>query len=229
MDSSRTRLACGVDGTSPNVRVFGKPASARSTSAFTVSSRNPSRCRTAVAMPSPSRMRPSRTCSVPTKSWRKRPASSRARMMTRRARSVNRSNTGPPYPLRRQEAPFPLRRRLVNEANSVYPALLTAASLFLHEPLGLANPRLRLRGQPDRLVGRSAHLARASFNEPVDPIRATGQIGVVSGDQERDPALRLQLQEQVVDDRARLGIEVARGLVGEDHAWSVHQRARHGH
>jgi len=59
----------------------------------------PGACNTAVAIPSPSRMRPRSTCSVPDESrCRNRPASSRARMMTRRARSVNRSNTGVPHP-----------------------------------------------------------------------------------------------------------------------------------
>jgi len=48
--------------------------------------------RTLLATPSPSRMIPSRMCSVPTALWFRRFASSCARMITRRARSVKRSN-----------------------------------------------------------------------------------------------------------------------------------------
>jgi hypothetical protein len=103
----------GVNGTSPNVSVLG-------------SRRAPARPR-----PSPSRGEardaaarrwrcPRRRGSAeqdvlgPTKSWRKRPASSRARMMTRRARSVNRSNTGSP-PLSVPLEPVFASGRLVSE------------------------------------------------------------------------------------------------------------------
>ena len=77
---------------------------------------------TAVAMPSPSLIRPRRTCSVPTKSWRNRPASSRARMMTRRARSVNRSNTSFPPPLSCiARGRFFFREQVVNLGFSIAP------------------------------------------------------------------------------------------------------------
>src|ERR687892_509488 len=222
----RSRLAWGVNGTSPNVRVLGNPASARSTSAFTVSSRSPSRCSTAVAMPSPSRMSPSSTCSVPTKSWRNRPASSRARMMTRRARSVNRSNTGAPHPFHRRTAPvFPATTASYLGPTSVYPAALALARVFLHEQLTLRISS-HLQRQPAHGVQCSTHLTRAALDEAVNSVRAPGQLGIVRGDQERDPALGLKLHEQVVDDLARLGVQVARRLVSENHARLVHQRTR---
>jgi len=47
---------------------------------------------------------------VPTKSWRNRPASSLARMMTRRALSVNLSNTWSPRYLGLKAPPVPLSR-----------------------------------------------------------------------------------------------------------------------
>jgi hypothetical protein len=66
-------LGLGVKGTSPKVRVLGKPARARSTSALTVSSLKPRRWRNGGGDALAVAIRPRRMCSVPTKSWRNRP------------------------------------------------------------------------------------------------------------------------------------------------------------
>ena len=58
--------------------------------------RRPSDSSALAATPSPSWIRPRRMCSVPMKLWLSRRASSCANTRTRRARSVNRSNTPPP-------------------------------------------------------------------------------------------------------------------------------------
>ena len=51
----------------------------------------------------------------------------------------------------------------------------------------------------------------------------------MGGDEEGEPPLGLQPEEEIVDDLARLRIEIARGLVGQDHPRAVHERARDGH
>src|SRR5262245_5309830 len=228
MDSSSTRLACGVNGTSPNVSVFGKPASARSTSALTVSSRRPSRCSTAVAIPSPSRIRPSRTCSVPTKSWRNRPASSRARMMTRRARSVNRSNTGVSHPHHRTEPDSPASTPSYCNRIQYITRSKSPLAFFFTSPISL-RISCRVLDHPGISVRCSIVLERAALDEAVRAVRPADERGVVRGDQERDPAGRLQLQEEVVHHLARLGIEVPGRLVGEDDPRPIHDRPGHGH
>src|SRR5438477_2075289 len=229
MESSRTRLACGVKGTSPNVNVFGNPARARSTSALTVSRRRPSRCNTAVAMPSPSRIKPRRTCSVPTKSWRKRPASSRARMMTRRARSVNRSNTGVP-------TPFPCHCGAVFASRTpswvqYSPWYQTLASEFIRTGDDRLIRRRRPRHRPwfDRIRFNAlfgAQPAGASLDEAVAALGLPRKIRVVCGDQKCDPALGLEAEEEVVNDLARLGVEVTGRFVRDDDAGPIDQRAR---
>jgi hypothetical protein len=46
--------------------------------------------------------------------------------------------------------------------------------------------------------------------------------------EKREAALALQLQEEIVDDGARLRIQVTGGLIGEDHLRPVDERARDG-
>src|SRR5215475_8314922 len=216
MESSSTRLACGVKGTSPKVKVFGNPARARSTSALTVSSRSPSRCRTAVAMPSPSRIRPRRMCSVPTKSWRNRPASSLARMMTRRALSVNLSNTWSPRYLGLKAPPgAPLRH-----AQSI-PASPWRPYRFL--PL-----RHRAQELPPRCSAVSGPGDGAPLDEPVTAIGFAGQFVVVGGDDEGQAPLDLEPQEEIPDHFARLRVEIAGGLVGQHNARLGDQRPSDG-
>src|SRR5665213_1708292 len=67
-----------------------------STFSRTASNETPRDSSALAATPSPSWIRPRRMCSVPIKLWLSRRASSCANTRTRRARSVNRSNTPPP-------------------------------------------------------------------------------------------------------------------------------------
>ena len=48
---------------------------------------------------------------------------------------------------------------------------------------------------------------------------------VVGGNHERQMALRLEPKEEIPDDLARLRIQVAGGLVGEDQPWPADERA----
>jgi len=93
-----------------------------------------------------------------------------------------------------------------------------------------------LRGCPDRSRVDSGvstfggiDLPRSSLDQAVDTLGFAGQIGIMRRDEERDAPLGLQLEKQIVDDGARLGVEVAGGLVGEDDLRPVHESARHGH
>ena len=63
--SSITFFALGVNGMSPETMVLGPLCTSFSTSRRIFSGESPSFCSTAAATPSPSRMRPSRMCSVP--------------------------------------------------------------------------------------------------------------------------------------------------------------------
>ncbi|BDZ64965.1 hypothetical protein GCM10025877_19030 [Agromyces mangrovi Wang et al. 2018] len=58
------------------------------------------------------------------------------------------------------------------------------------------------------------------------PIAAGGQVVVVGDDDEGDAALALQAEEDVLDLGAGRGVEVAGGLVGEDHIGVVDEGAR---
>src|SRR6266511_1395916 len=164
-------------------------------------------------MPSPSRIRPRRICSVPTKSWRNRPASSLARMLTRRALSVNLSNTWSPRYLGLKASPVAPSRpeqsipasprgpyrflRLSRRAQDLCPMPATAKPF----------PRTSSSGPGDG----------APLEEAIAPVGLAGQIVIVGSDDEGQVPLRLEPQEEIPDDLARLGIEIARGLVGEHH------------
>ena len=88
-------LRPGVNGGEP---VGAVPASPMVSSTFsrTASSETPNDSSALAATPSPSWISPRRMCSVPMKLWLRSRASSCASTRTRRARSVNRSNTPPP-------------------------------------------------------------------------------------------------------------------------------------
>ena len=88
-------MARGVKGGDPDGVAPVMPM-ASSTFSRTASSVMPSESSALAATPSPSWIRPSRMCSVPMKLWLSWRASSCARTSTRRARSVNRSNTYEP-------------------------------------------------------------------------------------------------------------------------------------
>src|SRR3972149_4136633 len=64
--------------------------------------------------------------------------------------------------------------------------------------------------------------------EPVPPVGLPGQVLVVGGDHERQPALRLEPQEEVEDHLAGLGVQVAGGLVGQHEPRPVAHRAGGG-
>src|SRR5438876_7924214 len=66
----------------------------------------------------------------------------------------------------------------------------------------------------------------APFDEPIDAFGLPREFRIVRGDQEGEPALRLQSQEEIVDDLARLRIEIAGRLVGEHDRRRVHECAR---
>ena len=55
------------------------------------------------------------------------------------------------------------------------------------------------------------------------------QLGVVGYDDKGLPVLVAQVEEKLMELAGVGGIEVARGLVGEDHAGMVDQRSRHSH
>src|ERR1044071_8074945 len=89
MASSSTFLARDVYGKSGPAAAAAFPFLTVSSIFCWISSRSTLRLvRTAAATPSPSRISPSRMCSVPTYSWCSRAASSRAICMTFRTRSV---------------------------------------------------------------------------------------------------------------------------------------------
>src|SRR5262249_25949153 len=72
-------------------------------------------------------------------------------------------------------------------------------------------------------------LARAAVNESIDALGFTSEIGIMRRNEERNTALGLQLEEEVVDHCARLRSQVARRLVGEDDSRPVHPPAPDGH
>ena len=72
-------------------------------------------------------------------------------------------------------------------------------------------------------------LSRAALEQAVRPVglRARSRLWVAMD--ERDPALRLQPQEQVEDDLARLGVEVPVGSSARIIAGGRYERSRDGH
>ena len=88
-------LRPGVKGGEPGEGLVLAPM-ASSTFSRTTSKVTPRASRALAATPSPSRISPSRMCSVPMKAWLRSRASSWASTRTRRARSVKRSNNGRP-------------------------------------------------------------------------------------------------------------------------------------
>src|SRR5438105_1500734 len=87
--------------------------------------------------------------------------------------------------------------------------------------------RGRLRGraviQPVRRIVVSG--AYSAGLDGCDSLRAAGDGAVVSDYHHGQPAVFPQTLEQPEDLVARVLIEVARGLVGEQHSWFLDQRA----
>src|SRR5665213_1858494 len=90
-DNSSTFFARGVNGGAPGDESELRPGRSK-TFLRTASYVTPAAASVFAAIPSPSRIRPSNTCSVPMKSWLSSRTSSCASTSTRRDRSVNRSN-----------------------------------------------------------------------------------------------------------------------------------------
>src|SRR5690349_16831797 len=74
---------------------------------------------------------------------------------------------------------------------------------------------------------RGIDLARAPVDESINTLRLAREVRIVRRDEERDATLGLQLQEQIVDNGAGFGIEIAGRLIGKNHFRTVHERARH--
>src|SRR5712692_2690747 len=66
-------------------------------------------------------------------------------------------------------------------------------------------------------------LSRPSLDQPVAPLGPPGEVGIVGRNEERDAPFRLQPREQVVDDLARLRVEVPGRLVRQDQLGRVDQ------
>src|SRR5206468_6522191 len=69
----------------------------------------------------------------------------------------------------------------------------------------------------------------ASLEESITAVGLARQIVIVGGDDEGQAPLRLQPEEKIPDHLARLGIEVARRLVGQDDSRLGNQCAGDGH
>src|SRR5215831_8932107 len=99
------------------------------------------------------------------------------------------------------------------------------ASLFLHERLTARNPAENAGSRC--LAWRN--LARSPLDEPVDAVGPPRELRIVRGDEEREPTLSGQAQEQIENHLARLRIEVAGRLIGQDELRPVDERAGHRH
>src|SRR2546425_1452131 len=147
-------------------------------------------------------------------------------MMTRRARSVNRSNTGVPPPLSvSAKRRFFFRRRIVSCPE--YSLRVLRLLPFSQAPHYPCEPQARKNGWLPSIPW--SDLPCSPLDEPVGAVCAPGELGVVGRDEERETPFGLETHEQIEDDLTRLRIEVAGRLVGENGPRVVHQRARDGH
>src|SRR6185503_1754779 len=107
-----------------------------------------------------------------------------------------------------------------------------APSVAANHSEKLAPTTLRPRLLPESMAG-AVTLILAVFQylavlEPHDALTVRGHVGLVRDDDDR-LAVAMQLVEQREDLDARLRVEVARGLVGQEYRWVRHERARDRH
>src|SRR5215468_3261868 len=162
--------------------------------------------------PLPSRMSPRSRCSVSMEllpSWL---ASYRAKKMTRRARSVYRSNISSPRGSGRREPRDRPSILPTSDDHSPKPARSCEPQDSSHLTTSIpssGNERARLQSQP--------------------AVAGLGQPFVVGHRDHRHLFLPIETPEELVQSGSRLAVEVAARLVGQEGSGRADERARHRH